>query len=283
MKHLWFLILTLGWFVLSGCPPPAVQEGPSTSAGLMPTAAPGLFGGQSTPGAVPNPVYIIHIRLGIVEVPVGVASGSDELWSYLDEEPVSMQSSMLSRNGFRIGVGRSDTWEDLKQILQKMTGQHFRSMTIQTVPGNPVSVELKTKLPVQRIFTSFEDQTLSGAEYPPGDNLLALSCTLDENDPSKVLLTAVPQIRSTKRVSQFVRSKGIARFTLSPIIFTFTPLTFQLTVPRNDFLVIAPGIKSRRTTSVAYHFLTNERKGMRFETVLVLRPLVHRLRVDEKK
>ena len=283
MKNLWFLILILGWFVLSGCTPPATDEGPSTSAGLMPSAASSPFGDQSIPGATSEAIPIIHIQIGIVEVPVGVASGSDELWSNLDEEPVSLQSSMLSRNGFRIGVGRGDTWEDMKRTLQKMTGRQFRSLTTQAFSGDSVSVELKMKQPTQRIFTTFEDRTLSGAEYPPGDNLLTLSCTLDENDLSKVLLTAVPQIRSIKRVPQFVQAQGVPRLVSNPVLFTFSPLTFQLTVPRNNFLITAPGIESRRTTSVGYHFLTNERKGMRHEMVLVLRPMVDRLHFDAKK
>ena len=283
MKHLWFGILTLGWFVLSGCPPAAVDKEPPVSAGSMPVAAPASFGGQSVLGAAPKDVYMIHIRLGTVEVPTGVASGSEELWSYLDEEPVSLQSPVLGLNGFRVGVGRGDAWEDLKRILQKMTGQHFRSTTIQTFASVPVSVELKTKLPTQRIFTSFEDRTLSGADYPPGDNLLTISCTLDEDNPNEVFLTVVPQIRSTNRVSQFIQGQGIPRFAARPVLFTFIPLTFQLTVRRNDFLVIGPSIESRRPTSVGYHFLTKERKGMRYETVLILRPLVHRLRIDAKK
>ena len=283
MKHLWFGILTLGWFVLSGCPPAAVDKEPSVPTGSMPVAAQTLFGGKSALGAAPKGVYMIHVRLGTVEVPTGTASGSEELWSYLDEEPVSLQSPVLRINGFRVGVGQSDAWEDLKRILQKMTGQHFGSMTIQALAGVPVSVELKTKQPTQRIFTSFEDLTLSGADYPPGDNLLTISCTLDEDNPNQVFMTVVPQIRSTKRISQFIQGQGIPRFAAKPVLFTFTPLTFQLTVRRDDFLVIGPSIESRRPTSVGYHFLTKERKGMRYETVLVLRPLVHRLRIDAKK
>jgi hypothetical protein len=235
---------------------------------------PTVFGGSS---ALPRPkrTHMIHLQLSTVEVPIGVASGSEELWSYLDEEPVSLRSKVLGLNGVRVGLGRAETWSDLEAVLKRMTGQSYKQTTLQTFAARPAAIELKTDQPIQTIFTSFEDRTLSGQQYPPGDNLLTLSCTLDEDDPNMVLVTGIPQIRSAKRIPRVIHEHGTPRILSKPEIFTFTPLIFQLVVHRNDFLVIGPGIQARRPTTPGHHFLTRIRDGVPYETVLLLRPLVH--------
>ena len=57
-----------------------------------------------------------------------------------------------------------------------------------------------------------------------------------------------------------------------PDIFSLTPLTFQVSVPSKDFLVIGPGPECGRRSSVGHHFLVSDRDGVEFETLLVLKP-----------
>lgn len=249
---------------------PTTRPGPPISMD-----SPTPFGGTSALAGTPQTVYMIHLRLGTVEVPAGIASGSEELWSHLDEEPISLRSRVLGLNGFRVGLGRADDWKDIERTLKRMTGQSFKSATIQALAGQPAPVELKSGQSTQLIFTSHEDQTLSGRHFPPGDYLLTLTCTLNEDDPSKVVITAVPQIRTTRRQPRLVEDRGVTKLVHRPITYTLTPMTFQLTVPNNDFLVIGPGIQARRPTSPGHHFLTKTRKGVPFETVVILRPMVH--------
>ncbi len=59
------------------------------------------------------------------------------------------------------------------------------------------------------VFLYHEDQTLSGSDYPPGDNLLSFTGTLNEDDPSTVLLTGMPQIRTQKKTRQIVEDQGL--------------------------------------------------------------------------
>ncbi len=272
------LLVVAGGLAFLGCDaPPARGLRPTTQPTLRSSASPAPFGGRSAIPPAPKEIYMIHLQLGSVEVPVGVASGSEELWSYLDEEPVSLRSRVLGRNGIRVGLGRTEDWSDIERVLKNMTGQSFTTITMQTLPGRPTSVDLKSHQPVQTIFLTHEDGTLSGQQYPPGDNLLTFSCTLDENDPSDVLVTAVPQLRTTKRWPQFTQRGGLPTLTAQPKFFTFTPMTFQLTVPKDDFFVIGPGVQARRPRSPGHHFLTKRRKEIPFETVLVLRPWVHRV------
>jgi hypothetical protein len=239
------------------------------------------FAGKSSLPPKSDVFYLIHLQIGTVSVPTGQASGSEELWSYVDEEPVSLHSTVLGLNGLRVGVGRAEAWEDLERTLNALTGQSFRMIQLRVVPGRPAPIEIKRDQPVQTLFIFFPDRTLTGEDYPKGDNLLTLSCTLNPDDPTEVFVTGVPQLRTSKRFTRFVQEKGIPRMVTKPLLFSFNPLTFQLPVDNDDFLIIGPGIMAQRPTSLGHHFLIEERAGIEYETVLIIRPRVFRLKNED--
>ncbi|MBN1553128.1 MAG: hypothetical protein JXA11_00160 [Phycisphaerae bacterium] len=265
------------------------EEAPNQTGGVSPTTRPTAPIPMDSPyiheetaakDKTPETIYLTRLQLVTIEVPRGIASRSEELWSHLDEEPVSLQSRVLGMNGFRVGIGRKEDWDDIEKSLKRMTGQVFQSATIVIAPGRPAPLELQTDQPTRLLFTSREDQTLSGEHVPPGDYLLTILCTLNEDDPNKVLMTVVPQIRSSRRVPKLVHEHGVTTMVNEPVFLTLEPMAFQLTVKNNDFLVIGPGVLAQRPTSPGKAFLTKDRKGVSFETVILLRPMVHAVRMD---
>lgn len=255
---------------LAGCPPDTPQQDlPSISVVMPPDT--------DEEDEIVEAVYVVRIEMGTIEIPIGQASGSRELWSYLDEEPLSLRAGVLGRNGMRVGVGRSDIWPDVTRVLEKMTGRKYSSTLIQAQPGKSTPIVLKPLQPIQTIFMYQQDGSLYGADYPPGDNLLTILCTLDPQRLERVLLTATPQIRTTKRVTRLVEEFGITRAVHRPVFFPFREMTFQVPLDSGDFLVIAPGIMSRRPTSLAHHFLTRQKEGMEMESVLILKPQVYQI------
>lgn len=268
MEHMNRLILCFFIFLLplgAGC----MRSGPASS-GPAPRTLPAAVESTNADGSS-NYALIIKVSLTSIEVPLGMASGSEEIWSYLDEERTkAVRSAALGRNGIRVGLADSGAWPDLARILQRMTGQRLDDQSFVALPGKPFQVELKTNQPPQTIFTSYADRTVSGADYPSGDNLLAVSCTIDENDPSRMILTVLPQIRTTLRTTDVVRQQSGLAFVEHPATFSFHPATFQLSMTSNDILVIGPGAESRRPTTLGYHFLLRDKQNMQFETVLVM-------------
>lgn len=278
------VILTAVLLATAGCEEPSspggkISPSPNSSA-PDPATSRALLSAPDSPAGPGKTVYLIHLQLATVEVPLGVASGSEELWSVLDEEPVSLRSRVLGMNGFRVGLGRREDWDDIERVLKEMTGQSFRSTTVQAPAGQPTPVELQSRQPTRLLFVTREDQTLYGEHVPPGDYLLTLTCTLDEDDPSRVLITAVPQVRSTKRPLQMVHEHGSTVLVQRPVIRTLRSMAFQLTVPNNDFLIIGPGVLARRPTSPGQAFLTRMKKSVPFETVILLRPMVHAVQLN---
>lgn len=234
-----------------------------------PTSGPAPAGPVAT-GQVPSQfIYLVRIKITSIQVPVGTASGSEEIWSYLDEERTrAVHSATLGRNGLRVGIAGAATEPDLKRILVKMTGREIGELTVHALPGEPFPIEVRSNLPGQTIFTSYSDRTLSGADYPPGDNLLTLNVTLDENDPTRMIVTALPQIRTSQRETSIVKTEGKFGFIDQPRWFSFDPATFQFSLKDKEIVIIGPGAESRRPTSIGNHWLLSEKQGVVKETML---------------
>ena len=237
--------------------------------------APSMPGTAGT-AAKPNQFkLVIRIRMATIEVPVGTASGSEEIWSYLDEEPIStVRSVSLGRNGIRVGLGRQDAWPDLAAVFKRMTGRAPGQSVIAAMPNDPLQITLQQHRDEATIFTFRDDRTLRGQDYPVGDYLLTIACTLDEDDLSKVMMTALPQVRSSARTTRFEISPLGPQMVTQPELFSLSDLTFQLMIPPKGFLLIGPGANARNPSTAGHHFLTHTREGVEFETLLMLMPEV---------
>ena len=55
--------------------------------------------------------------------------------------------------------------------LNRMTGREVKETATMALPSQPFQIMLKQVQPIQTIFTFYRDRTLSGLDYPPGDNL----------------------------------------------------------------------------------------------------------------
>ena len=272
----WCLVLTIA----AGCSFPSMGGNDPNAGKPAPgggAVMPGPIGpaGAKDPARPPGYKLVVTIKLMTIEVPVGTASGSEEVWSYLDEEPVkTFQSANLGRNGFRVGLGREGSLADVARIFKRMTGRSPQQNMIATIPGDPLPIILKERQSERTIFTFRGDRTLAGRDYPQGDYLLAVVCTLDEDDHSKIMMTAMPQVRSSRRETRYVLGATGPEMVVHSVVHPLTDMTFQVMVPSKGFLVIGPGIAARNPTSVGHHFLVKQRDGMEFETLLVLIPEV---------
>lgn len=272
MKRFAILLTTAAAALSAGCP----RDPNSTKVVALATTAPALTevkaGGKFDPT---THMLLIRIKSIEIELPAGTASGSEEIWSYLDEEPVgAARGAALGRNGLRVGTGHQDSWPDLAKVLKQMTGRAFRHGVKLRRPAIPAMFELNKRDRGTTIFTSHANRSLSGADYPPGRDILSILCTIDEDEPSTVLVTASLQIESARRKPKFSAPGGDVILTVKPTIYNFPELTFQLSVPTKDFLVVGPSAQARRPTSIGHHFLVQERDGAKFERVIVLTPEV---------
>ncbi len=275
MRRTLLVALCLCVFVSSGCR--WIGGGNMGEEAADPLSGPNPFDADPPNDTDRRDEYALVVRVTImtVSVPLGMASGSEELWSYLDEEAVQpVRSGSLGPNGLRAGVAKQANWQDVADVLDRLTARQLKKSTASCLPGAALSIPLKPRQEMQTVFVFDGDRVLSGRDYPPGDNLLGFFCSLNHDDPSRVALTVVPQIRSTRRHPQFVTGDGHAMMISRPDFYNFEELAFRTEVPSKDVIVIGPGRASRRTSSVGARFLLGEVEGVEYETVLILIPEV---------
>jgi len=254
---------------LAGCPshpqPAAAPDGGPT-AGIE----------MQSPQGPPQELLCVNVRILGIEVPVGAASGSEDIWSYVDEESAGAATSALGRNGFRVGQVRRDNWGSLERILKQLAGRQVKDAVLSVLPNNPIPIVLKPSQPAQTLFLFHADKTLSGEDYPPADNVLTVAFALNEDEPNQVILIGQPQLRSTSETVRIIDDGPSFMWVEGKRVYELPELTFHFPVRSNDLIVVGPGAAARRASSVAHQFLTKERDGVRFETVLVLSPSVVR-------
>jgi hypothetical protein len=81
-------------------------------------------------------------------------------------------------------------------------------------------------------------------------------------------------VRSARRITKYVMSPVGPQMVNEPELFSLDDLSFRLLVPAKGFLVIGPGANARNPSTVGHHFLTRQREGVQYETLLVLTPEV---------
>lgn len=224
---------------------------------------------------------VVRLEIDTIELPAGTAGKMEKLWTYLDEEPVSLHSTVLGMNGFRVGVGRDCDWAEVEALLARQGGLSFERKIVETRLGYPAHLEMKTKEPIQNIFIFSDAQTLRGENFPPGDNLLTMSTFIDEETEKDIIIAAVPQIRSTTQHFGIETDNDDPRIVYKSRFYPLDEMAFRVKIPLNDFIVIGPGSQSGRPNSVAKHFLTLNRQGMDYDRIFVIRPKI--LNVAVKK
>ena len=246
-------------------PPPVDQAGRPMAA--VPPAA----GAEATKDFM----LVVRLRMLTVQLPAGTVSRSEELWSYLNEEPLGARASTgLSLNGIRVGLGDAAAWPDVARLLRTLTGRElYRSLTL-IRPGAPMSLILKPSQPAQTLFVFRPDRTLFGRDYPPGDNVLTLDVGVDFDRPASVRIAGTPLIRSSGRRQQYVQTDTGYTLNSEPDYFSVDGMSFQFTVAPGGFVLIGPGSDCSRASSPGNHFLVHQRKGADYESVLVISPEV---------
>jgi len=262
---------------------PAASGCRSDAEPLRPALAPPVLGGQmfspvgrgakfQRRGAY---VLLVRLRLITVQLPIGSVSESEDLWSFLNEEPTGARiGAALTLNGLRVGVGVESAWPDIAKILRRLTGRTAVRSHMLTHPGATVPFVVKRKQPLQTIFTFRPDRTLVGDDYPPGDNIIAITPTVNFDDPTAVVLTGVPLVRSTYRQPKYIHANGAYRLESAPEYRQLPDMEFRIRVPSGGFLLIGPGPDIRRRTSPGHNFLARSAQGAITETVLVVAPEV---------
>ena len=237
------------------------------------------------PGQKGNYVARVRLRMQSFQLPAARRGEAESIWRRLDTGPLGHRTQrVLALNGIRAGVARTDTWKDFVKMLEGLSGKALTS-AVQTLHSirEPAAIALDRFHEEKTLFAFHPDGTLVGADHLPGGNELGVYCTLRSQNPVRIDMTLMPQIRSTGSSLKYRFREGSKRFaTVRPEkLHSFLPLALRLTLSGKEFLVLGPDPDANDETSVGCHFFVRRPNGIRHETLLVVAPEVFHLTVPE--
>lgn len=267
MRHAVFWCIWAVVGAILGCLPPQEQAKPATTGRSV------VARSSNQPEGARRKV--VSVRIGLIDLPAGAASDSEDIWAGLAEAPVEAADlDRLRENGLRVGVARPADREHLTDTLRALTGREVRYVAIAALGDAPGSVTLKEGQPDRTIFTVGREGAVRGADYPPGDYAIGVGCRINENDPSRILMAVVPQVRTGAPEPPGMRVVGPPAARTHKEVLGLEAGTVTVTLSAGDILVIGPSGRSARASSIGHCFLTGSREGLPYETVVLLTPEV---------
>jgi len=214
-----------------------------------------------------------------VQGPLGEFSGSEKIWNHLDELVVGIETQMvLRRNGFRVGLGRPESWPPVRAILQTVPKRIVRRLPPSLPNSLSVSLELTGQPVDQDIFYYRRDGTLAGDFYRGARDVLRLTWEFNSDNVDEVVVYITPEIRQHRRGLAYKPTPaGVAQV---PIYEgrQFHELACRIVTPKDGYLVIGPSPVVNRAGLIGKEFLIGEIDGEAYETLLVIVPKVLDLR-----
>lgn len=217
-------------------------------------------------------VHYVQVRVMVVELPFSNRA-VENVWALVDESFLTAnESGSLSANGMRAGLGTADSWPEVAAELKRLAGRQITEALAINNANQPITLAVKERQPAATVFAVHADQTISGLDFPAGEYLLALMCAFDPDDPSEIHLACQPQARGSRRQVGGVGDGALLGNQYR--VVGLDMMTFQARMAQGQFLLVGPGHRAERATSIGRRFFIKNKGGMPVATLLVLFPEV---------
>lgn len=222
-----------------------------------------------------SPATRLDVVLGVlhVQIPRSERARTQPLWNHLREDILDGATALrLRQNGFRVGIGDGQWWEAVQAVLDALVGVRVISPApVRVVPNYPLLLELDTGPREQTLFFLADDGILTGETWPASRNVLRVSYGLDLQNPRRVRVLVVPEVR--RRVARGRWLPGQAGLRQLPDCAgrAFAAAAFRADLEPGEFLLIAPSEQAELFGIIGGAFLASEEDGRRYDSYVFLR------------
>ncbi len=257
---------------------PGTPAAGETRATPQPDPADGPEGNKT---ARRRPVEVLQVSFDILQVraPAGSFSASGKIWNHLDEEVLPAQvSSILHRNGFRVGRGSQNAWHPIRAILGSDDAIRTSRSCMTMSNGYPLLVELADRPGGRNLFLIRRDGTTGGVTLPAGRNALRVEYAVPPEAPDALRLNICPEVQLLAPPPEtVVTDEGLRRVAPETPTRTLRELAFQVQVGPTEFLAVGPAPAAAGLELLpGSFFLQEELDGTRYESIYFLTPRVLR-------
>jgi hypothetical protein len=268
--------------LLTGClttPASPAASGPAAgpSAEVMRGADADASAAQApTPGPGNIPTDVARhddkptVRVMMITLPAGTASGNEKVWRLVNEDALSADTSvLLAQNGLRAAVAPLSRWPALAGLIDTPSAT-TRWLYAQTDGRTPLLIRTHENVRSQTLFVVDKDTHLEGRSYADCDNGMRLAMTRERGtDNIMVQLEPVVQLGTVSyhRLVPGLTPAGVTQ----PKEETLVGLRIQALLKPGHFLLVAPS-DTKEPYLVGTRFLANTDTVPATETLLVFIP-----------
>lgn len=216
--------------------------------------------------------------LGVLSVliPESQAGAASKIWEHVREEMLDATTRLrLQDNGFRAGIGHVRLWEPVRAVLDGIDGHRVMQTVPLRVPaGFPLTFELDSEARTQTLFYVGRDGTLRGSTYPDSRNVFRVVYGPDVRRADRIRMAVQPESQRREEGTRWVRTQeGLWQIPRSES-HPFEDIAFDVSLARDEFLLIAPSESASVRGILGRAMLTTEFEATPCFTYVFLRPEV---------
>lgn len=213
-----------------------------------------------------------------VDLPVERVRHSLKIWNHLDEslgDPV--QTALLARNGFRIGVGERSVWSAIRTIFEENGARSTRA-TYTVQDGRELMIPLGDVNEGDTYFVHGRGGQLKGGAFDAGTKFLAVDCAPRADDPTILSMTVTPRTRDHKGRMKYVEHGGQIMSVQDQEGLVFSELAAPVSLAPGQFLVIGGSAEAESGYLLGSWWLNTTLDAQAYEIVLCVSAKTVRVR-----
>lgn len=217
------------------------------------------------------------------ELPLTEHRDSLKIWNHVDELRVEGgRGGRLVRNGLRVGAASSNAWPAIQTVLEA-AGARFRREELFPQRGLALVIALETIASPEPIFSYTRQGVLAGKTFPAGEKVLNVDYAYHPRLGGVTEIQLSFEIRLDRGAMTWERQGGILRQVPDHDRHVFDDLTVTVTLNPGEYLVIGPHADAGNAVLVGHRFMTGQRTGVRYETLLFITPHAYQTRQAERE
>ncbi len=256
---------------LFGNNPHASEDAPTD----RPIDSSGVLPGSSSINDPNTPKTILQLRFELLRVEIPAATGrhAKKVWNHVDELRLDPGlSSVLARNGLRIGAAPKGAWPALKAVFDAASARIGQQQFV-LQGGVPLIAEFGTMRDTRTIFMHDRAGGLSGRSIPPGDRRIILNYLLHPELSGAIDISTIMEIRHDRGTMEWRNEGGVIRQVPAYDHYRFNDLSTALALRPGEMLVM--GLSDEAIDNdylIGSIFFRDSRSGEPVETVLCITP-----------
>jgi hypothetical protein len=220
------------------------------------------------PWSGPGGPDVVQMDVALLERPAGDDYVNRELWTYADEQAVSLErKAVLEDNGFRIGQIGGITPARLQALLTS-DRSCVNPRRIQLHAGDAKTLKIAQGV-AQCRFHIYQDGSSLPVSLEQADCTLQVVPGLSPDGRTRLVFTPQVEHGETRMMPQPAADRSGWQIREHRSTEAYTPLTWEVTLASNEYVIV--GARADRPGTLGHQYFIRDDEPVPVQRVLVIR------------